>query len=1194
MDEEIIQIDDKDNYDNELGIDDEIVSRQSRNLREPHDGNKISLVSISPSGTYVITYSSDDKSIEGWTVEDSKITLESRANVYKLPKESVPNESIGIKVNDNKIVCYTWDYLPFIYLPYYKRELLEIFRMSDEYRPIKIKYNQLNISFSSKFIYFKKNGSLVMLQASSNKRYHRFGIQNYINNLLVYSPHDEIIDKLILISSHKLLGRIEDIDVDENNIWAISSNYLFQWDSQTLQLISSYYLGFTPILYDDIYEKSTIISKGNSLVVNYHNEIVIFSVGKQSPVRNIRIENSITKVELLCNNDYLLAFNLPKDGENQNIFLYDIRDVYKQPVDVSGIFNKDNSENRFILYEYNSESNEAFGLVDGIHGKISCINLSNMKWNEVFDHDDIVASWNTYLNDLNEKKYCNDTLIFPDANKIRSLFSEEKKDLDKSDETQLYNFEEKSDLNHSNKLIDIDFEDKKYKWRINIIDDKYNSLSVCNDKELLVLDSKKIIPKLKNWKILYNNALALRDKFSLIIFEYDIDNKRIKSKYWYSQLRELKIQDFCGSILPIIDVKDFKRFKYDYKKVFKLNYGTKHEYFYDEWINTINNFIEDDKCLAKYGPTLFPILIKSNDPKLTYYIEPVYTKCIKLVKEDPKRNLKFLNIITLSMKYLYKKYPDYLTKFNSEMFMFLDPSDEKINNNKYYSHFYTFSTFNQEIEIYKTSKLLSQLPILSKLTYFEKLHDRNIIIIILGYVFFLLFSFIILLSMTIWSILVSIASIIILPFMPLKMIYKSYLDRRKANQYVVFIVPYIKYSCYPLKYSWWKEIFYPQPSEFVKDCEKEFYTNWNGEAIINFKWEKFGRAYYFAIWLIFIVFLVCFTIASYPTNSISQEIRIKLHKTSIAFGIFHLIFELRQFIWRPITYVISIWNLFDLSAFLSATITSIYWIKYDDVPDWALSVSCLLLDMKFILFFRIFESFGVYFAIIFGVAKRVFSFLLVLAMIIASFAHAFFLLLHPQNLLDSLKAPNSSDPNNPWTLTNIYNQTDENGNVKNEAFIQVPSENTNLFYSYPTSLLAIYLFLTGNQNSLSPWTPTPSSENTILFILIVIFSFLIVIYLMNLFIGLLNMAIEKENDRASYLVQKAEVIAEIELFYLFPRQRRHLKSWFPEVIHYAVDVKEARIYIKKAIEKGDWKNDDWPEMKNKILKLLNIEEAIKS
>ncbi|CAB4374115.1 unnamed protein product [Rhizophagus irregularis] len=222
----------------------------------------------------------------------------------------------------------------------------------------------------------------------------------------------------------------------------------------------------------------------------------------------------------------------------------------------------------------------------------------------------------------------------------------------------------------------------------------------------------------------------------------------------------------------------------------------------------------------------------------------------------------------------------------------------------------------------------------------------------------------------------------------------------------------------------------------------------------------------------------------------------------------------------------------NLSAYLSATIASIYWIKYDDmIPDWALSITY------------------------------------------------------------SLNEQNPNDSNNPWTLYNTYNQVDENGNILNETLIQVPSENTNLFYSYPTSLLATYLFLTGNQNSLSPWAPKPTTENTLLFILMAVFSFLIVIYLMNLFIGLLNMAIEKDNDRALYLVQKAEVLAEIELFYLLPHQRRW-RSWFPEVIYCRVDVEKTRIYIKEAIKKGKWNMDDWPEMKHKILKRLSVDDAI--
>ncbi|CAG8620761.1 4198_t:CDS:2 [Funneliformis caledonium] len=108
-----------------------------------------------------------------------------------------------------------------------------------------------------------------------------------------------------------------------------------------------------------------------------------------------------------------------------------------------------------------------------------------------------------------------------------------------------------------------------------------------------------------------------------------------------------------------------------------------------------------------------------------------------------------------------------------------------------------------------------------------------------------------------------------------------------------------------------------------------------------------------------------------------------------------------------------------------------------------------------------------------------------------------------EKIYKSLTTQNLSYPNNPWAISNTFYQTDENGNILNQTLIQSPDEKNNLFYSYFTSLLAMYLFLT---DSLSSWTP---SENKTLFILMAVFSFLIVIYLMNLFIGLLNMAIEK-------------------------------------------------------------------------------------
>jgi hypothetical protein len=773
----------------QIDIDNETTTHNSRDPHNAHNGKQVSLISLSPNGTYIVTYSNNDNSIEGWIVKDSKLILDPQVYAYKLPEKSeyIPS----IKVNDSKIFCYNNFYG------------VKVFQMSNEHEQIKLNPPP-KVRWPT--IYLKNNGNLVIFD---------------YDKILVYSMNIKINDELVLMSSYELIYHVIEGTIDEdNNIWAISSRCLFHWDLETLRLKYNYSLGFIAARYRGS-KDLIVITKGNSIVVNYHNEIAIFLKGVHFPIRNIQLEGTILKVELceVQNDVYLLAFNLPKKDEKQKIILYSTNDINKQPINVSMIFTENDSKNKFILYEYRSESKEAFGLDNG---NISYINLSCLNWHEFLEshrEDDDFVGWNNYLCQASEENYYNDTLASPDMENIRSLFSIEHKD-----------------------ITDINFNNQKYKWRIDL---KSKNLSVYTDKEVL-LCSEKISGMVKrHWKILNNNALALRDDCYIIIFEYDNNNKSIKIQYQFNKDSKLNLKDFSGFLLPM--------------NIISLKYN-----------KVISSIIEDDRCLAKYGPTLFLNLIKSSDPKLTCYIEDIYNKCTKLVKGNSKRNLRFLKIITLSMYDLYKKYPDYITKFNSEMFMILDPFNETISDNKYNSHSH-FSAFSQEIEI-------------SKITKYSK--------------FFSIFKFFQYLYL-------------LLSYLPDFIITSN----SKAIQYITLVVPYVNYSCYPLEYSWWKELFYPKSSVFVITCKKEFYTNWNGEAIISFKWERFGRIYYFINWLIFMVFLVCFTIASYPTYSLTQETIFKLHQTSILFGFFHLIFELRQFVWNPRKYFLSIWNLFGKNIF---------------------------------------------------------------------------------------------------------------------------------------------------------------------------------------------------------------------------------------------------------------------------------------
>src|SRR5581483_1959783 len=119
-----------------------------------------------------------------------------------------------------------------------------------------------------------------------------------------------------------------------------------------------------------------------------------------------------------------------------------------------------------------------------------------------------------------------------------------------------------------------------------------------------------------------------------------------------------------------------------------------------------------------------------------------------------------------------------------------------------------------------------------------------------------------------------------------------------------------------------------------------------------------------------------------------------------------------------------------------------YWLITGTEPSlWLLSLSNFLLNFKFLLFFRVFPSFGKYFVIITGVAKEVLPFLVVLWFIVFGFAHAFFIL---------LKSNESNDVNDPWNLSTTYNSINPDGTKSpNPTLIQTPNSNTNMFNWFP-------------------------------------------------------------------------------------------------------------------------------------------------
>jgi hypothetical protein len=137
-------------------------------------------------------------------------------------------------------------------------------------------------------------------------------------------------------------------------------------------------------------------------------------------------------------------------------------------------------------------------------------------------------------------------------------------------------------------------------------------------------------------------------------------------------------------------------------------------------------------------------------------------------------------------------------------------------------------------------------------------------------------------------------------------------NKQETKPKLTFIVPFPGYVTYPKDYNFLEELLIkPKSNPFSRTQNNELYKTWNGEAIINFKWRVFGRYYYAGIWILFIIYLTCFTLASIPYDIFNNEDnRRNLFFSSIIFGFIHLLFEFRQFIWSPIRWISDIWNLF--------------------------------------------------------------------------------------------------------------------------------------------------------------------------------------------------------------------------------------------------------------------------------------------
>jgi hypothetical protein len=413
-----------------------------------------------------------------------------------------------------------------------------------------------------------------------------------------------------------------------------------------------------------------------------------------------------------------------------------------------------------------------------------------------------------------------------------------------------------------------------------------------------------------------NFAFILTDK-GFFIYSYNENNESINLNYfYYMDLKNHNIQyywekEFSKSTLPLPNHN------------IKLNNN--------EWIL----YIKDNKeSLLKHGAELLSIAIKKHRLEL---IVDIYKKCMIHFKEDPGNNKMFLSIITSTISLLNEYYPEYVLDYSLKTTMITDSSFYTIKQQNNNLHLYSFQ-YPQIINLTQSILWTKYIILYSKLyEYNSYLYE------ILIFIQYLIIPF----TLPILSILFPIFYILLKYHFIHDCIYRPvnryfYIRSKlfdmqdvftalyffiidKFDKFIsiilptpptltiAFMIPYIKFINYPTDYNWFLELVMPKSSPFAKTISRNIYKTWNGEALVNFKWNTFGKYYYGVIWGLFMGLLGCFTAAAtIPQQYIDKNIQEQLLITSIILGFIHLSFEIRQIIYSPIKWIRDFWNLFGI------------------------------------------------------------------------------------------------------------------------------------------------------------------------------------------------------------------------------------------------------------------------------------------
>ncbi|KAF0412140.1 transient receptor potential cation channel subfamily a member 1-like [Gigaspora margarita] len=985
-----------------ISIDDNITHNGKQEKFILHDREQVTMITCSPNMKNIVTWSDKDKSAVCWCAFDNQQTLE--------PKHKISLENNKKHKNYDKY---------FVYSKRKKSELSKNFGdirnyltvSDDKFVSMPIEEVDLEIKYISKTVEKDEMKVVSEIKKKSVKRI-KVGIFNFENgeNLFLSLPCSEIIVKSLAFLDGNKLIMIRSITKWDINTSKFEAYFLFDnsFDIDNMKLSDNGVLLFVygrkrvDNWYKDPYPCISVYfaDHGNKFATfKHHDKTVIIDavyliasdIGARLLIVHHKKNEEAKKYQYHLCDPFVL--NVPEKSEKNYVEANELFKDFEAKCDE--IF-----ENKYII-----KDDKIVGFNND--GKLVIQGL-------------IPVNWISYLRGT--LKDSNSVFISSVSEKIIELIVKSKK----TTEEATFDIKKKPQyskyfvtwtLKHikNNIILTAEFKNDKIEQTETKSDEQAETKSdeqaetKSDEQAKIKPDSIQIVPAIyinsgkevekfvQECDCLDDDDLVMVTALGVLIWTFNTKDSKIELNYhWddegdYWNWDRIKVINLFYEIdEKTFDEKTFDEMTFD-EEIFYIKALKKISYFLppSSYISMIryhhvfsqshlqppkdnrlffNELIErrinNKFFLILYGKKLIEDIIKEDEDML---LRKLFNGCIEQIEKDEETlNTQIFKIFSQSITEISEKNPSFFEEFVIKISLLCVLKVEKKDRIlKHLNHYQNYSSLSE------LTNLESLFDTIYNSFLYKKLTTSNIYIYIIN-------------------------------SCPYKKIISKFKPCRTPQLFLMFPLPnFVTYYENEDEDSFLEKLFRPRSSHFIDMDDLIFYKSWNGEALINFKWNAFGRKYYFTIWMIYIVFFGSFTIVATLSTFISWPCQKILLITTTVLGFWHLQVEVRKITLSYKNYIRSLWNCLDLGTILSAIVTSIIWLRNGSVSIGAITFTTLLLELKFILYLRFKEYFGIYLAMIMNTADKVIAFLILFGLIIFAFAHSLHLLLRSEIFQDS-------------------------------------------------------------------------------------------------------------------------------------------------------------------------------------------------